>query len=84
MIIESAYSSVGGGELLLVCRNDSTAALSGVQRTLALDNGLTGTGSATTSAAANLGNRVPVVRHVGVVSKSLSNSSVLWEDWVMI
>lgn len=58
------YGSVGSGELLLVGRNDSTAALSGVQRTLALDNGLAGTGGATTSAAANFGNGVPVFRHV--------------------
>jgi hypothetical protein len=64
---EGTYGGVGGGELLLVCRDDSTAALGGVQRTLALDNSLAGSSSATTSAAANLGNGVPVFRHVDYV-----------------
>lgn len=61
------YGSVGGGELLLVCRKNSTATLSSVQRGLALDNRLTRSGGATASAGANLGNGIPVVRHVEVV-----------------
>lgn len=83
-----AYCGVGGGKLLLVCRDDSAAALSGVQRTLALHNGLARAGSATTSAAANLGNGVPVFRHVVcewcvVVRKCESRVRILGDDLKM-
>ena len=60
----STYTSVGG-RVLLVGRDDGSAALSGVQSRLALDDSLAGPGGATTGAATDLGDRVPVV-HVEV------------------
>ena len=44
------YGGVGGGELLLVCCENGTAALSSVQRGLALDDRLTRSGGATAGA----------------------------------
>ena len=54
---------VGGSELLLG-GNDTTAALSGIEGAVSLDDGLARAGSATTGLAANLGDLVPV-RHDG-------------------
>jgi hypothetical protein len=54
---------VGGSELLLG-GNDTTAALSGVEGTVSLDDGLARASSAATGLAANLGDLVPV-RHGG-------------------
>lgn len=55
--------SIGRSELLL-CGNNSSTSLRSVQRRLALDDSLAGSSGTTTSAAANLGDGVPVLRHV--------------------
>jgi hypothetical protein len=55
------WTYVGSSELLLG-GNDTTAALSGVQGAVALDDSLARAGSAATGLAANLGDLVPV-RH---------------------
>jgi hypothetical protein len=54
---------VGSGELLL-SGNDTTAALSGVQSAVSLDDSLARASSAATGLAADLGNLIPV-RHDG-------------------
>jgi hypothetical protein len=56
---------VCGGELL-VSGEDGTAALSGVESTLALDGGLT-VGTRSTDTLADLGDLVPVAHFEGVV-----------------
>jgi hypothetical protein len=53
---------IGGGELLLG-RDDAAAALGCIERALALDDRLAGSGRAATSAGADLGHLVPVVAH---------------------
>lgn len=63
-IIGEAYGGVRSRELLLVCGDDGAATLGGVQCALALDNRLAGSGGTTASAATDLGDGVPVVRHV--------------------
>jgi hypothetical protein len=58
-----ATYSIGGRELLL-CGDDGAAALGSVERGLALYNSLARSTSGAASSATDLGNGVPVFRHI--------------------
>lgn len=64
------------GRVLLVGAEDGTAALSGVESTLALDGGLT-VGARSTDGLADLGDLVPVAHCEGVVKVLLLGLEVV-------